>query len=221
MIDSLTTFIDGAGWLAPLYYIGSFVLTALLPFIPTPLVAALGGTAFGFLPAVAYGMLGMGIGAVVSLSLARAVGRPLLRRLVRPEVWAQWEEFLGIRSPVVWGVVFFVLNLDFAVAAAGLTTLSIRSLWVAAVVARAPWLMASAWFGDVVLVNDGIVLLMTLLLLPGVYLLGKLRPLFQRWLLLLSRGLAPVPAAMEASKVAEPRVEDVANGVSQKVEAHD
>jgi uncharacterized membrane protein YdjX (TVP38/TMEM64 family) len=220
MIDALTTFINSTGWLAPLYYTLSFVLTALLPVIPTPLVAALGGTAFGLGPAVAYGILGLGLGAFVTLTLARTVGRPLLRRLVPPAALASWEGFLGIRSVFVWGLIFFVLNVDFAVMAAGLTTLPVYHLWIAAMVARIPWLIASAWFGDVVLVNDGVALLMGLLLIPGIYLLGRLRPLLQNWLMRLQPQRPPA-VGLQGSQIAEARIEDVANGVAEKVEAHD
>ena len=221
MIDALTTFINGAGLFAPLYYILSFVITALLPVIPTPLVAALGGTAFGFGPAVAYGVLGLGLGAVVSLTLARSLGRPLLRRLVRPEVLEGWEVFLGIRSIFIWGLIFLFFNLDFAVMVAGLTTLSLQHLWIAAMITRIPWLIASAWFGDVVLVSDGVALLMGLLLIPGIYLLGRLRPLLEPWLLRL-QGDAQVPVqAPTLLQVPEAGIEDVANRVPKKVEAHD
>lgn len=221
MIDALTTFINSTGWLAPLYYILSFVLTALLPVIPTPLVAALGGTAFGLGAAVAYGILGLGLGAFVSLTLSRSVGLPLLRRMVPPAVLASWEGFLGIRSPVVWGLIFFVLNLDFAVMAAGLSALPVYHLWIAAMVARVPWLIASAWFGDVVLVNDGVALLTALLLFPGIYLLGRFRPVLQRWLMRLQPQQPIATSGPRGSQVTEARIEDVANGITEKVEAHD
>ena len=190
MIDFITSLIQDAGWLAPLYYIGSFVLTALLPFIPTPLVGALGGTAFGFWPAVLYGVIGLGVGAFTALSLSRRIGRPLLLRIVRPEAWAQWEKMLGIEQVWVWGVVFFILNLDFAVVAAGLTTLPARRLWLAAMIARLPWLVASAWFGDVILVSDWVLLLSLVLMAPALWGLNKARPRVQGWLLRLGHGRA-------------------------------
>ena len=195
MTEALTTFITDAGWLAPLYYVGSFVLTALLPFIPTPLVGALGGSAFGFVPAVAYGVIGLGAGTVVALGLSRRIGRPLLVRLVRPAVWAEWEKLLGIESVAIWGVIFFVLNLDVAVVAAGLTPLPLWQLWVAAMVARIPWLIVSAWFGDAVLVSDGVALLVLLLLVPVLIGLNKLRPLVRGWLQRVAdrSGRAPGP----------------------------
>ncbi len=180
MTDLLTSFISSTGLYGPLYYILSFVLAALLPFIPTPLIGALGGTAFGFIPALGYGAIGLGIGAVTALSVARLIGRPVLLKLVRPEAWKQWEDLLGIRSVYVWGVIFFVLNLDFAVAAAGLTALPLAQLWLAAMVARLPWLVASAWFGETFLQSDALLVLSLLLVAPLFYLLNRARPRFQR-----------------------------------------
>lgn len=176
MTEALSHFINDAGWLAPLYYVGSFLLTALLPFIPTPLVGALGGKAFGFFPAVAYGIFGLGLGAIVGLLLARKIGRPLLTLLVRREALQEWEELLGIRSVAVWGVLYFVLNLDFVVLLSGLTSLSLRQLWIAAMIARIPWLIASAWLGSAVLVSDTVLWLALILLVPMLYLVNRLRP---------------------------------------------
>jgi uncharacterized membrane protein YdjX (TVP38/TMEM64 family) len=182
MTEMLALFINDAGWLAPLYYVASYVFTALVPVVPTPLVSALGGAAFGVMPAVAYGIVGLGLGAVVALNLARWVGRPLLLRLFSPKAWAEWEALLGIRSPVVWGIVFFVLNVDIAVVAAGMSRVPLRSLWLAAVIARLPWLIASAWLGDLVFVSDSVMFLALLGLIAGVVVFAKVRPRFQHWL---------------------------------------
>jgi len=176
MTEALSHFINDAGWLAPLYYVLSFVMTALLPFIPTPLVGALGGAAFGVVPAILYGIVGLGLGAAVALNLSRRIGRPIVLKLVSPAVWAQWEALLGIRSVVVWGVIFFVLNVDFAVVAAGLSGIPVRKLWLTAMVARFPWLVASAWFGDLIFVSDTVMVLALVVMLGMLVVLGKVRP---------------------------------------------
>lgn len=185
MTEALSHFINDAGWLAPLYYVLSFVVTALLPFIPTPLVGALGGAAFGTLTAVAYGIVGLGLGAIVALGFARRIGRPLLLKLVTPRVWDEWEALLGIRSAAMWGVIFFVLNVDFAYLAAGLSAVSLRRLWVAAMIARFPWLVASAFFGDLIFVSDTVMVLALVFMLGMLVVLGKVRPrvhaLLVRW----------------------------------------
>ena len=178
----MTHFINDAGWYAPLYYVLSFVITALVPVIPTPLVGALGGAAFGTLPAVMYGTVGLALGAFVALNLSRRIGRPLLLRIFSPKAWAEWEALVGIRSYVLWGVIFFVLNVDVAVIAAGLSPLRLRSLWLTAMIARFPWLVASAWFGDLVFVSDTVMYLALIGLIGGVVVFQKLRPRFQHWL---------------------------------------
>ncbi len=188
MTQALSHFINDAGWLAPLYYVASFLATALLPFIPTPLVGALGGKAFGFLPAVAYGIFGLGLGAMVGLLLARKIGRPLLLLLVRRNALDDWEELLGIHSVALWGVVYFMLNLDFVVLLSGLTSLPLLELWIAAMIARTPWLVASAWFGSAVLVSDTVMWLALILLIPLLVLLNRLRPRLRSWLMRLRRA---------------------------------
>ena len=183
MTEALSHFINDAGWLAPLYYVASFLLTALLPFIPTPLVGALGGKAFGFFAAVAYGVIGLGLGAFVGLMLARRIGRPLLTLLVRREALQEWEQLLGIRSVALWGALFFVLNLDFVVLLSGLTSLPLTELWIAAMIARTPWLIGSAWLGSAVLVSDTVLWLALILLIPLLYVLNRLRPRIRHWML--------------------------------------
>jgi uncharacterized membrane protein YdjX (TVP38/TMEM64 family) len=182
MTEALANFINDSGWLAPVYYVLSFVVTALVPVIPTPLVGALGGAAFGVVPAVLYGIPGLALGAFVALILSRRLGRPLLLRLVSPKAWAEWEALVGIRNVVVWGIIFFVLNVDVAVIAAGLSEVRLRSLWLAAMVARLPWLVASAWFGQVVFVSDTVMYLALLGLVASVVVFQKVRPRFQHWL---------------------------------------
>ena len=144
MLETLSSFLDHAGAFAPLLYVSFYLATALLPFIPTPLVSALGGSLLGFGPAVAYGVIGLGLGAGLALGLSRSLGRPVLIRIFGARVWEEWEALLGVRSPLTWGVIFFLLNIDFAVVAAGLSPVPLRKLWLAAVVARLPWLVASA-----------------------------------------------------------------------------
>lgn len=192
MVHALTNLISEAGWLAPFYYILGFLLTALVPVIPTPLISALGGTAFGYWPAVTYGLVGLGLGAFVALTLARRLGRPLLMLMIRREAWDEWEEILGIRSLPVWGVVFFVLNLDFVVMLSGLTTLPLRNLWITAMIARLPWLLVTAWFGSTVLVSETVMWLALIALIPGIYFFNRIRPRIRHWLVRFS------PAGHEA-----------------------
>lgn len=188
MIDAITSFITTAGWLAPFYYVASFVFSAIVPFIPTPLIGALGGTAFGFWPAVIYGLFGLALGALTALSISRHLGRRLINVLIPRKVWEEWEKLLGIESVAMWGVIFFVLNLDIAVIASGFSNFPIRRLWLAAMVARIPWLVASAWFGDVILVSDAVLVVVLILMVPLLWGLQKIRPRIRRWLIRVGGG---------------------------------
>ena len=148
MLETLTDFLNQAGAFAPLVYISFFLATALLPFIPTPVVVALGGSMLGSVPAIGYGVIGLGLGAYLALKLSRTLGRPVVIRMVGAKAWEEWEYLLGIRSPALWGLIFFLLNIDFAVVAAGLSSVPMWQLWLSAVIARLPWLVLSAFFGE-------------------------------------------------------------------------
>lgn len=180
MIEGLTSLITSQGWLAPAWYVAGFLLAALVPIIPTPLIAALGGTAFGTVPAILYGLVGMALGAGLALTIARQLGRRAMRRIVPERVWNEWEALLGVRSLWMWFVIFLVLNLDIAVMAGGLSSLSARSLWLTAMAARLPWLVAAAWAGEVLLVNDAALILVVLVMIPVLWGMNRVRPAIRR-----------------------------------------
>lgn len=257
MTDFLSDAIASAGPYAYVYYVLGYVLTALSPVIPTPLVTALGGTAFGFWPAVWLGVLGLGLGAAVSLGLARLIGRPVIAFLTRRPDLGDWEQLLGVSSLRVWAVLFFALNIDMVVLVSGLTSLSIRRLWLTAVLARTPWVVAVAWFGSSLLESRaalGIGLLVGAVVVAFLaFNAARLRRRLLEWSQRTDAGSeagaevdakaeagvgAEVDAEAEAgandetpdaarqrrpagSEVAQARVEDVANGVTQQVEADD
>jgi len=185
MTELLANAISQAGWLAPFYYLLAFLVAALLPVMPSALVAALGGTALGLGPAVGYGVLGLALGAGAALLLSRRLGKPLLKRLIGPTRWAQWERFVSIRSPLIWAAIFGLLNVDFLVLVAGLSRVPLATLWLTAVLARVPVLVAAAWFGQTLFSSDLVLFIGLALLVPGLILLGRnltwLRSLLLRW----------------------------------------
>lgn len=228
--EILTEAISSAGPLAYVYYVLGYVLTALSPVIPTPLVTALGGTALGFWPAVWLGILGLGLGAAVSLSLARLVGRPLIAFLTRKPDLGDWEQLLGVSSLRVWGVLLFALNIDMVVLVSGLTSLPVRRLWLTAVVARTPWVIGVAWFGSslfeswtalVVGLIAGAAVVVFLTLNAARLRRGLLKWSEQNRAAGRGSNAATETGSEARSQVAQTRVEDVAHGVAQQVEADD
>ena len=199
-----------------------YVLTALSPIIPTPLITALGGTAFGFWPAVWLGIVGLALGAAVSLGLARLIGRPLIAFLTRRPDLGDWEQLLGVSSLRVWAVLFFALNVDMVVLLSGFTSLPARRLWLTAVLGRTPWVVAVAWFGSSLLESRWT--LIVGLIAGGAVVVflslnaAKLRRRLLEWS---SQNQESRAGKAPSSQVAQPRVEDVAHGVTQQVEADD
>jgi len=228
----LTDAIASAGPFAYVYYVLGYGLTALSPFVPTSLVTALGGTAFGFWPAMWFGILGLGLGAAVSLSLARLIGRPLIAFLTRQSDLGTWEELLGVSSLRVWGVLFFALNIDMVVLVSGLTSLPVRRLWLTAVLARTPWVVGVAWFGSTLLESRVALVVGLIAGLAVVVFLALNAARLRRSLLEWSQqnqpsdtrsvvGVGSPAGGAGGSEVAQARVEDVADGVTQQVETDD
>jgi uncharacterized membrane protein YdjX (TVP38/TMEM64 family) len=197
MLETLSAIIDEAGPLAPLFYICGFLVTALLPFIPTPLVSTLGGSLLGSGPAIGYGVIGLGLGAMLALNLSRRLGRPVVLWLVGERIWHEWEKFLGIKSLWVWWAIFFVLNVDFAVMVAGLSSFPLWRLWLTAMIARTPWVIGTAFFGDQVLTSDQYILPALAVGLLVLIVLQLVRPRFQKIL------IEKVPEVAEAAQQAE------------------
>ena len=220
--DLLTEAISSAGPLAYVYYVLGYVVTALSPIIPTPLVTALGATALGFWPALWFGILGLGLGAAVSLSLGRLIGRPLIAFLTRRPDLGDWEQLLGVSSLRVWAVLFFALNVDMVVLVAGLTSLPVRRLWLAAVLARTPWVVGIAWLGSSLLESRAALVAGLVAGAVVVVFLSLNAARLRRRLLEWSQQSRAAEAAPDSrSLVPQARVEDVTDGVAQQVEADD
>jgi len=224
LVQLLTDAISSLGPYAYVYYVLGYVLTALSPVIPTPLVTAIGGTAFGFWPATLFGVVGLALGAAVSLSLARWLGRPLLLLLTRRRDLGRWEEFLGVRSLRVWALLFFTVNLDVAVMASGLTSLPLWRLWLTALLARTPWVVAVAWFGSALFDTRVATVVGLAAAVVVAVLLARMVSRVRAALLDLAAHSEELPPARRrslSSDVAQARVEDVADGVAKQVEADD
>ncbi|MBS3965690.1 MAG: TVP38/TMEM64 family protein [Truepera sp.] len=183
MLETLSSQLQQAGAWAPILYISFFLLAALVPAIPTPLISALGGSLLGFVPAMLYGMVGLGLGALLALNLSRRLGRPVVIRIFGSKTWEDWEMLLGVRSPLLWGAIFFTINTDLVVMAAGLSGLALWKLWLTAFIARLPWIVAAAWFGDLVLISDEYLLLGLLIGLAALVIINATRARLQQLLI--------------------------------------
>jgi len=201
MLEMLSSHLHQAGAWAPILYIALFLMAALVPSIPTPLISALGGSLLGFVPAVLYGMVGLGLGALLALNLGRHLGRPVATRIFGKKAWEDWEVLLGVRSPLLWGAIFFIFNVDFMVMASGLSGVALWKLWLAAFIARLPWIVVTAWFGDVALVDNHLIPGL-LIGLAALAIINSLRPRLRRLFIRrqLKHELSSAPVSVDSSQ---------------------
>jgi hypothetical protein len=115
-------------------------------------------------------------------------------RIVSPKAWAEWEVLDRDQVRLwLWGVIFFVLNVDFAVDGGGPVPAAVSAkFWLAAMIARFPWLVASAWFGDGRCSYRTWSCCLALVgLIGAVVVFQKLRPRFRHWLVVRVAPEAP------------------------------
>jgi uncharacterized membrane protein YdjX (TVP38/TMEM64 family) len=84
--DVLTSWVEAAGFWAPLVIIIPMIVAVIIAPIPTVPISVAAGIAFGPVPGFFYAMLGGMIGAAASFWIARQAGRPLVERILRGHV---------------------------------------------------------------------------------------------------------------------------------------
>ena len=86
---------------------------------------------------------------MLAICIARFAGRPLVARLVRPEVLERLDRFAAGRGLLFFFLVFLIPGLpdDVLCFVAGLTRLPILALVALVAVARVPGIAAAIWVG--------------------------------------------------------------------------
>ncbi|MEA3337090.1 MAG: VTT domain-containing protein [Chloroflexota bacterium] len=140
-------------WLAdlgPLGPMGLIFLNALqvvIAPIPGNVMQVIAGYLFGWLPGTIYSIIGMALGGILAMSLARVFGRPLVYKLVGEKRTMRWEEVTHLDSLTVWVILMLGIFGDIPFFIAGLTTLPIWKIIGVAVLVRAPSVLISTAIG--------------------------------------------------------------------------
>lgn len=135
------------GPLAPAAFVLLVAVQVVVAPIPGHGVGVAAGYLFGAAVGTAVSVVGVALGSLVAVSLARALGRPAVERLVAPETLARFDAAVAERGVPTLLVVFLVPGLpdDAVCFAAGLTDVPVRRVVLLAAVGRAPSLaLASA-----------------------------------------------------------------------------
>lgn len=146
-VMALRAWLIGLGPVAPLGYVAIYaaqVIVAPLPGLP---IGAAAGFVFGLVPAILYGLIGLGVGIAVALVAGRTWGLRLLARVAGPDSIAKWEQMRLINSPLTWLLIFLGPTPDLIIFVAGMTRIPFGRLFLVALLGRAPAMVAATFLG--------------------------------------------------------------------------
>jgi uncharacterized membrane protein YdjX (TVP38/TMEM64 family) len=145
----LVTAVQNAGTWGPLVIAALTVAQIIAAPIPGQVVNFAAGYLYGLWPGVLLSWSATVLGSTLAMALARWGGRPLVTRLVRPKLLARLDRQVAGRGLGFFFLVFLIPGLpdDVTCFLAGLTSLPLPALIVAAAIGRFPGIVASVWAG--------------------------------------------------------------------------
>jgi uncharacterized membrane protein YdjX (TVP38/TMEM64 family) len=145
--QQLQAWLDRLGPLGPLGVIGLNALQVVVAFIPGYAMMIAAGYLYGFPLGAVYGAIGMALGGVIAISLARRYGRPLVVRMVGASRLERWEEVAHINTLPVWFFLMLGPFGDVPYYIAGLTSIAIWKIIAIALLLRTPSVLVAAAMG--------------------------------------------------------------------------
>jgi uncharacterized membrane protein YdjX (TVP38/TMEM64 family) len=145
--QQLQAWLDRLGPLGPLAVIGLNALQVVVAFVPGYAMMIAAGYLYGFPLGAVYGAIGMALGGLIAISLARRYGRPLVVRMVGAGRLERWEEAAHINTLPVWFFLMLGPFGDVPYYIAGLTNIAIWKIVAIALLLRTPSVLVAAAVG--------------------------------------------------------------------------
>jgi uncharacterized membrane protein YdjX (TVP38/TMEM64 family) len=145
--EALRAWLARLGPLGPLGLILFNTLQVVVAPIPGYPVQIVSGYLFGWWRGTLYSVVGMILGGLLAMTLARVYGRPLVERIVGAERLERWENVAHLNSLAVWFVLMLGPLGDAPYYLAGLTKLPVWKLLSIVLLVRTPSVMVSAALG--------------------------------------------------------------------------
>ena len=148
--EALVAWMREDGPAGPLICVGLQFLQVVIFAIPGEFTQIAAGYVFGTWWGFLYSIIGILLGSAFDFGFARAVGRPVVRRIVGPERLARIDSSLQSRKGLVAVFVLFLIPgmpKDAMSYGAGLTALRFPVFVVVSALARMPALLLSTMFG--------------------------------------------------------------------------
>lgn len=144
----IETFLQGAGWWAPIAFILLRVVAIMVTVVPNAPLDIAGGALFGPFWGTVYSLLGSEGGAIVCFLLARSLGREAITHLLHREI--TFSDHIADRH-LVYVVLFARLEPIFSFAlvsyGAGLTRMSLRAFALSTLVGMTPGTILLNYYG--------------------------------------------------------------------------
>lgn len=145
--QQLQAWLDWLGPLGPLGVIGLNALQVVVAFIPGYAMMIAAGFLYGFPLGAVYGAIGMALGGLIAILLARRFGRPLVVRMVGVNRLEHWEDVAHINSLPVWFFLMLGPFGDVPYYIAGLTQIAIWKIIAIALLLRTPSVLVASAVG--------------------------------------------------------------------------
>ena len=145
--QAVQLWLDRLGPWGPLGVIVLNTLQVVIAIIPGYAMQIAAGFLYGFPLGAVYGGLGMTLGGLIAMSLARAYGRPLVVRMIGATRMERWQDVTRFNSLSIW--VFMMIGPfgDVPYYIAGLTKAPIWKIMIVAVTVRIPSVIVAAAVG--------------------------------------------------------------------------
>ncbi|MBW2987428.1 TVP38/TMEM64 family protein [Candidatus Woesearchaeota archaeon] len=143
--EGINTFVANYGALAPLAFIGLYVMGICL-FIPSPIFTGLGGYLFGTFYGTLYNMAGLVIGSTISFFIGRHLGRDFASPLI--EKWLhKYDKLLDKHG---FATIFYLRLFNFPIIGlnycAGLTRLKFKDFFLGTAIGIIPGTFVLTFF---------------------------------------------------------------------------
>ncbi len=147
--ELLMSLLDQMGPWAPLVLILAQILQVILAPIPGQVVGIVAGYLYGVLLGTLLCEVGLALGSLIAITLARRLGRPLVERVAGPELMKRIDGYVEKRGALALLIIFLLPFLpdDSVCLIAGLTRIRLAELLLVATVGRLPGLLVSTLIG--------------------------------------------------------------------------
>jgi uncharacterized membrane protein YdjX (TVP38/TMEM64 family) len=186
--EKIRNWVSDWGAKAPLLFIGLQLLQVIVSVIPGEIPQIAGGYLFGVWLGILYSLIGITLGSAFNYYLARLLGRPFVRSILKKERLEKFENFARSKKVTAAFLLLFLVPAfpkDTLCYVAGITPMRFFPFLLISTAGRLPGIIGSAVMGDAaaekrwllagIIFGAGVVLLVV-----GFFFRDRLRKLVER-----------------------------------------